>query len=53
VENARLIWQPDSAWYRKTQSFKDYVNRHLMAYWQAHGFPAQCRALEDGDFECE
>jgi TolB-like protein/lipoprotein NlpI len=53
VENARLMWQPDSTWYRKTQSFKDYVNEHLMVYWQEHGFPPQCRALEAGDFECD
>lgn len=51
--NAELKWVPESAWYRKTQAFKNYVNEHLMAYWQEHGFPAQCRALEDGDFECD
>ena len=51
--NAELKWVPDAAWYRKTQEFKDYVNEHLMVYWQEHGFPAQCRALEDGDFECD
>jgi TolB-like protein len=53
VKNARLIWQPDTAGYRKTQAFKDYVNEHLMGYWQEHGFPPQCRPLEDGDFECD
>jgi adenylate cyclase len=53
VENARLMWQPDSAWFRKTQAFKDYAHEHLMAYWQEHGFPPQCRALEGGDFECD
>jgi tetratricopeptide (TPR) repeat protein len=53
VENARLIWQPDTAYYRKTPAFKEYVNTHLMAYWQEHGFPPQCQPLEDGDFECD
>ena len=53
VDNARLQWQPDSAWYRKTPAFKEYVNEHLMTYWVANGFPPQCQALEGGDFECD
>ena len=53
IENARLIWQPDTAAFRKKPAFKDFVNTHLMAYWQENGFPPQCRALEDGDFECD
>jgi adenylate cyclase len=53
VANARLMWQPDTAWYRKTPAFKAYVNEHLMAYWRAHGFPPQCRPLDDRDFECD
>ena len=36
-----------------TPTFKEYVNTHLMSYWQEHGFPPQCRALEEGDFECD
>ena len=53
VDNARLNWQPDTAWYRKTPAFKEYVNKHLMAYWQENGYPPQCRSLGDGDFECD
>ncbi len=53
VANARLMWQPDTAGYRKTQAFKDYVNTHLMGYWQEHGFPPGCRPLDDGDFDCD
>ena len=53
LTNAGLIWHPDAAYYRKTSSFKDFVNTHLMEYWQQNGFPAQCRALEAGDFECD
>ncbi len=52
LTNAGLIWHPDAAYYRKTSSFKDFVNTHLMEYWQQNGFPAQCHALEAGDFEC-
>jgi adenylate cyclase len=25
----------------------------LVAYWQTHGFPSQCRPLEGDDFECD
>jgi TolB-like protein len=53
IDNAKLMWQPDSSWYRKTPTFKEYVNTNLMAYWQENGFPSQCRPLEDGDFECD
>ena len=53
LANAGLIWHPDAAYYRKTASFKDFVNTHLMEYWQQNGFPSQCRALDGGDFECD
>lgn len=53
IRRARLMWQPDAAWYRRTQSFKDYVEQNLMVYWAEHGFPPQCRKLDEGDFECE
>ncbi|MDX1459995.1 MAG: hypothetical protein R3348_02970 [Xanthomonadales bacterium] len=52
--NAEQKWLPDAAWFRETEAFKDYVNANLMAYWREHGFPAQCRPLDDeGDFECD
>ncbi len=53
VVNAGLMWQPDTAYFRKTPAFKEFVNTHLMAYWQQNGFPPQCRALADGDFACD
>jgi hypothetical protein len=53
VTNATLMWQPDTAYFRKTPAFKEFVNTHLMDYWLENGFPAQCRALEAGDFECD
>ena len=53
IANASMMWQPDTAYFRKTEAFKDFVNTHLMGYWLENGFPAQCRALKDGDFECE
>jgi len=53
IENARLMWQPDTAYYRKTPAFKEFVNTHLMTYWQENGFPSQCRVLDEGDFACD
>jgi TolB-like protein len=52
VVNAGLLWHPDTAYFRKTDAFKSFVNTHLMEYWQQNGFPSQCRALDEGDFEC-
>lgn len=51
--NARLMWQPDTAAYRQSDDFKDWIRAHAMAYWQVAGFPEQCRDLGDGDFECD
>ena len=51
--NEELKWAPDAAWFRQTPEFKDYVKAHLLAYWQEHGFPSQCRDLGEGDFECD
>jgi len=53
IENADLMWQPDTAYYRKTPAFKDFVNTHLMDYWRENGFPPQCTDLGEGDFACD
>ncbi len=53
VANAVQLWLPDTAYFRKKPAFKEFVNEHLMTYWQANGFPPQCRSLDNGDFECD
>ncbi len=53
VSNANMNWHPDAAYYRKKPAFKEFVKANFMDYWQQNGFPTQCRALEDGDFECD
>ena len=53
IKNAFLMWQPDTADFRKKPAFKEFVNTHLMEYWSQYGFPPQCRSLENGDFECD
>ena len=29
------------------------IERGLLAYWREHGFPPQCRPLQEADFECD
>ncbi len=53
IPNAGLMWQPDTAYFRKTQAFKDFVNKHLLEFWQQNGFPPLCRPLDEGDFACD
>ena len=52
VVNANMMWTPDTAYFRKTDAFKDFVREHLMEYWQENGFPPQCQQLDNGDFSC-
>jgi adenylate cyclase len=47
-------------WYPYPEDFKQSPHRKrmirdfgILAYWQKHGFPPQCRVLEDDDFECD
>ena len=47
------IWQPDSSEFRKTEQFNRFVRDHYLAFWQKHGFPEQCRAKGENDFECD
>lgn len=39
---------------RGTPAFKQILERfNVPAYWRAHGFPPQCRAVGEDDFTCE
>ena len=53
VSNANMVWHPDAAYFRKKPAFKEFVRANFMDYWEQNGFPTQCRALDDGDFECD
>ena len=49
-----VIWGPEFARYRQTEHFKRFVvQRGILAYWQAQGFPPQCRAVGADGFECD
>jgi len=49
-----VIWLAIFADYRQSAAFKAIViDGGLLAYWQAEGFPPQCKPLGTVDFECE
>jgi len=48
------IWQAEATEFRQTDYFKQMVrNNNILLYWQSAGFPDQCRALGEDDFECD
>ena len=50
----RMAWLPEMAHYRRSDAFKSHtIESGILAYWQAHGFPPQCRAVGTDDFECD
>ena len=53
VENPGTMWHPDTAYYRKTPAFKQYVYTYLREYWEQNGPPSQCRWVDDGNYECD
>jgi len=51
-EDPPIWWARDDAWL-KSQSRKRLIETwHLPEYWRKHGFPPQCRAIGESDFEC-
>ena len=50
---AYIIWHPDGDEFRKTDVYKAVVHESgVFDYWQAHGFPPQCKPVGEDDFEC-
>ena len=48
-----MYWHPYGDEFRKTDVSKAVMRESgVLAYWQAHGFPPQCKAVGDDDFEC-
>jgi TolB-like protein len=47
-------WDPAYAGLRTSPAFKRILeHNNVPAYWREHGYPAQCRALGDTDYECD
>ena len=46
-------WIPAMRAYRRSPEFKAHMTASgLPAYWRKHGFPPQCKAVGNDDFEC-
>lgn len=44
-----LLWTKDLAFLRRDPAFQRFLHDNgILAYWRAHGFPAQCRPQGDG-----
>jgi len=53
VDASWVLWHPDADEFRGTPQFKQIIREvGAFAYWQVHGFPPQCRAIGDDDFDC-
>jgi len=57
VENpgpfAYSLWHPDGDECRTTLQLKAIIREvGIFEYWQARGFPPQCKPIGDDDFEC-
>ncbi|MGE4073115.1 MAG: hypothetical protein AB7E72_18255 [Lysobacterales bacterium] len=49
-----LMWGADFKRYRQSPQFKHYISQSgVLAYWQAKGYPASCRASAADQFECD
>ncbi len=47
------LWFPEHTAFRRSEAFRSFVRTmRLDAYWRAHGFPPQCRAVGASDFSC-
>ncbi|MDH3812569.1 MAG: hypothetical protein OEU60_12775 [Gammaproteobacteria bacterium] len=48
-----MYWHPDADKFRKTDIAKTVMRESgALAYWQARGFPPQCKPVGDDDFKC-
>ena len=53
THNVRLMWHPDTAAFRRSAAFSEWATANALPYWQEHGFPPQCRQVEDGGITCD
>lgn len=52
--NTLVQWEPGFAGFRGSPAFKTVLERlGIPAYWRAHGYPPQCRAVGKQDFACD
>ena len=47
-------WGEENRRYRQSDPFKILIpSIGILRHWQEHGFPPQCRAIGEADFECD
>jgi TolB-like protein/Tfp pilus assembly protein PilF len=47
------LWHPDGDEFRTTPQFNTIIRElGIFEYWQARGYPPQCKPVGDDDFEC-
>jgi TolB-like protein len=52
--NPTMVWDPSLQSYRRSAAFKNFIRKSgVYDYWQAVGFPPQCRPVGADDFECD
>lgn len=54
IPSSLMLWDASMKRYRKSQAFKSYIRESgVHEYWQKVGFPPQCRAIGQDNFECD
>lgn len=54
IPNNLMLWDASSKRYRQSNAFKSYIRESgIFQYWQAAGFPPQCRPAGQDNFECD
>jgi TolB-like protein len=48
------LWRADHTRYRQSPEFRAFIRETgILSYWRIHGFPPQCRAIGEDDFQCD
>lgn len=48
------MWGPEYSQYRRSAQFGRFIRESgAYDYWQAHGYPPQCRPVGEDDFQCD
>lgn len=53
INNVRLMWQPDTAAFRRSPAFSQWATANALPFWREHGFPPQCRESDEGNISCD
>jgi TolB-like protein len=49
-----VMWNHLHSHKRRAERFRNFIRKTgILGYWQQYGFPPQCRAIGESDFECD